>query len=107
MDQLDHSNAALEVEEAGSDALVLHFSGDLDLAGVQQLEPQITTLLERSAESVVVDMGKLTFMDTSGVALLVRISNHFGPLTLEGVTPIVRRAIEALGLTERLRLPES
>lgn len=49
-------------------------------------------------------MGKVEFMGTSGVALPLRIANRFGPIEIRPASPIVRRAIEALGLAERLRV---
>jgi anti-anti-sigma regulatory factor len=49
-------------------------------------------------------MSKVDFMDTSGVALLVRIANRFGPVEIHNANPIVSRAIEALGLAGRLRI---
>jgi anti-anti-sigma regulatory factor len=49
-------------------------------------------------------MGKVEFMGTSGVAMLLRIANQFGPIEIRNASPIVCRAIEALGLAERLRV---
>jgi anti-anti-sigma regulatory factor len=49
-------------------------------------------------------MSKVDFMDTSGVALLLRIANRFGPIEIRNASPIVSRSIEALGLAGRLRM---
>jgi hypothetical protein len=48
-------------------------------------------------------MGQVKFMDTSGVALSLGIANHFGPIEIRCPSPIVRRAIKALGRAGRLR----
>jgi hypothetical protein len=41
-------------------------------------------------------------MDTSGVALLIRIANNFGSLEIRNASALICRTIQALGLSERL-----
>jgi hypothetical protein len=49
-------------------------------------------------------MGTVEFMGTSDVALLLRTADKFGAIKVRNASPIVCRAIEALGLAERLRI---
>jgi anti-anti-sigma factor len=51
---------------------------------------------------VVLELGDLQFLDSSGVTLLVRIVNHFGQVRTASATAPVRRVIEVLGLADRL-----
>ena len=52
------------------DRTVLYLSGELDLATVGELEEAIDRRV-RAGEEVVVDLRRLTFMDSSGVRALV------------------------------------
>lgn len=96
--------AVLEVSEPTPGSLAVRLVGTFDLASVQPLAPEIDALLGRAATAAVVDLTDLEFMDTSGVAVLLRIANRFGRVEISGASPIVRRSIEALGLSERLRM---
>lgn len=84
--------------------LVLEFGGELDVASLAAIEDQIGALLHRDKCPVVVDMAAVTFMDSSAVAVLIRLANHFGALTIEHASPTIRRIIEVLGLVDRLRI---
>jgi anti-anti-sigma factor len=53
---------------------------------------------------VVVDLGSLSFMDSSGIALLVGIGNRVDDLRVRNPTPIVRRIIELCGLADAVGL---
>lgn len=80
------------------------FGGDLDLASLRRLEDEISALLTSTADRVELDVSAVTFLDSSAIALLVRIANHFGTASLVGASGIVRRTIDALGLGEHLGL---
>ena len=88
--------------EAGGDpsAPVIRLSGELDLASVEATNAGIAQYLDASTEHVTFDLEKLTFMDSSGIALLVRISNSVGRVSLTHVPPIVYRVLEITGLLE-------
>jgi anti-sigma B factor antagonist len=105
MAELASPAATLSVSEPGPGRLVVVMAGEYDIASIQHLSVELDALLQRDAKSVSLDMTELTFMDTSGVAVLLRIANHFGPIEVRGANPIIRRTIQALGLSERLRMP--
>lgn len=94
--------AALSITEGPEGHLVVHLAGELDLETAAALEAPLDELLERRGAEVVVDLGGVEFMDSSGIALLLRLAARFGPLKLRGVSPVVRRVIEEVGLSERL-----
>jgi anti-anti-sigma factor len=98
------SRARLDVVEAGGDGLVVELSGELDLAGLPAVDRAAAALLTRPAQPVVLDLGGLTFLDSSGVTLLVRLANHFGQVRTRAASPPVRRVIEVLGLAGRFGL---
>jgi anti-anti-sigma factor len=53
---------------------------------------------------VVLELGDLDFLDSSGIAVLVRIANHFDQVRTRSATEPVRRVIEVLGLADRFGL---
>jgi anti-sigma B factor antagonist len=83
---------------------VIALAGELDLAGVEATRTGIRSLLASQPTRVTFDLEKLTFMDSSGIALLVQISNSVEHVTLINVAPIVHRVLEATGLLEHFGL---
>jgi anti-sigma B factor antagonist len=107
MDELiDGPRATLQVsaEPDGGPPLLLRFAGDLDLAGVSDLTGEVDALLAQPPQPVLLDLADVVFCDSSGVALLIRLANHFQRMHIRAATPPVHRVIEVLGLAERLGL---
>jgi anti-anti-sigma factor len=102
----DGSRAHMDVTNA-SDELVIALSGELDLASLPAVAVPMADVLSRELQPVVLDLGGLTFLDSSGVAVLVRIANHFGQIRTRAATAPVRRVIEVLGLAERFGVEEA
>lgn len=97
--------ARLDVADAADGGpLVVRLGGELDLAGLPDVEPNLDRLLSRSPQPVRIDAGDLGFLDSTGVAVLVRIANHFHHVELLNTTPAVRRVVLALGLAAHLGL---
>ena len=104
MAELNRVPATMSVSEPDHGLVLITMGGEYDIGGIEPLDPELDAVLSKDASSVVVEMGKVSFMDTSGVALLLRIANQFGPLEIRNANPLVSRAIEALGLAGRLRI---
>jgi len=83
---------------------IIHLAGELDLASVETVKAGIARYLAGSPVRVTFDLEKLTFMDSSGIALLVQVSDDFDHVSLTNVTPIVQRVLEATGLLEHFGL---
>ena len=82
-------------------APVISLAGELDLASVEVTKSGIAAYLAATRPSrVTFDLEKLTFMDSSGIALLVEVANEIGQVSLIHVAPIVYRVLEAGGLLE-------
>jgi anti-sigma B factor antagonist len=87
-----------EVDPAGQPIVTI--SGELDLASVEAVRTAIEPLLAESPKIVTFDLEGLSFMDSSGIALLVQVSNRVGNVKLLNASSIVRRVLEATGLLE-------
>ena len=84
--------------------LRVRLGGELDLAGVADVQPALDQLLARPPQPACVDVGELEFLDSSGIAALIRIANHFDLIETVHAGPAVRRVVEVLGLSTTLRL---
>jgi anti-sigma B factor antagonist len=103
----DGSRARMDVSDAPGEGLVVALAGELDLASLPAVAAPMDGLLGRPPQPVVLDLGDLTFLDSSGVALLVRIANHCDQVRTRAATEPVRRVIEVLGLGARFGLEQA
>jgi anti-anti-sigma factor len=93
------------VTTTGQDsAPVLSVSGDLDIAGVDQFLAHANRLIDSGAGVVDVDLGGVTFIDSSGLGALVRLQRSATAagrgLRLTHVPRSVARVLELTGLTD-------
>jgi anti-anti-sigma factor len=79
-------------------------SGELDIQSVDALNGDVEDLLRRHVTRLDFDLSELAFMDSSGLALLLRMTNQFGPAEVMGAKTLIRRVIEVSGLTGVLKL---
>lgn len=71
--------------------------GELDLASADGL---VDWLLDISGSTVVLDLSELTFMDSSGIAVMIHAKNKLGNgLVLTRPPANVRQLLEMTGLT--------
>jgi anti-sigma B factor antagonist len=50
--------------------------GELDIATVPRLEEQAQTLLGEGAQRLIVDLGELSFIDSSGLSLFIALAKR-------------------------------
>jgi anti-sigma B factor antagonist len=75
-------------------------SGELDMDSAPRLEEALAPVIATS-EHLVLDLGDLTFIDSSGLHTLVKLAarmNGSAPLTLGNVPPGVQRILDIVGL---------
>ncbi len=97
--------ARLDVSSAPDGAgLLVRLGGELDLASLPDVQPDLDALLELPSRSVRVDVADLAFLDSTGVTMLIRIANHSSSIEVVHASPVVRRVIQALGLSAHLGL---
>jgi anti-sigma B factor antagonist len=109
MDEQDQRpHARLTVREQGDgDGMTLALGGDLDIAGVAEIEQPLAAALACAPQPLQLDLSEVAFLDSSGVAVLVRLANHFGSVRTRSAADPVRRVIQVLGLADRLGLQEA
>lgn len=95
--------AALSVVVSGSvDHAVLHVAGELDLATAPQLRDAVAAVVDQGVTAVVVDLARLAFVDSSGVAALAaavrQLGERGGRLSVRSVPPRAARVFAVTGL---------
>jgi anti-sigma B factor antagonist len=99
------SSFSLDVEPR-RDAVVVRPAGELDLATVEQLRTELRGLTDVGFERIVLDMRELTFIDSSGLHLVLETAHRARmgrfQLALIAGPPAVQRVFEITGVTEAL-----
>lgn len=89
-------------------AVVVELDGELDLASAPDLRARLLELVNKRPELVVLDLSKLSFVDSTGISLFVVAHQRFAesgiPFRLAGATPAVRRLLEITKLDELFSL---
>jgi anti-anti-sigma factor len=96
------------VEERGGGVFVVTVGGELDIATAPVLERALTEVAGGQPQSVLLELENVTFVDSSGLRVLVEFRNRFGsrepavPFLIDGMSPAVERLLEISGLLEHL-----
>jgi anti-sigma B factor antagonist len=101
------SQAEIHLSESEPGHVTAGISGELDIVSVERLKGPLDDLLTRAPTRLDLDLSGLAFMDSSGLALLLGVANRLGPLRVFGASILIRRVIEATGLTAILLLQEA
>jgi anti-sigma B factor antagonist len=95
----------LTVQPVGDD--VVRVSGELDIRTCERLERTAGELADRG-RLVALDVSELTFCDSTGLAVLVRLHKRAqaagGELVLRSPVPRVRNLLTLTGLTRLFRV---
>jgi len=100
--------------EGGVRLLEVH--GELDLSTAAQLEEPLDDAIQDTDATVLVDLGDCQFIDSTGIALIVRAWQRIdtaagnggeGSLVLSCQNEQVRRVLEVTGLEHSLRVFET
>ena len=93
-----------DVVEGDDRSLKVTVSGELDITNIDALATAVAPALEREPARMVIEVDGLRFADSSAIALWVRWATAVPELELHGVTPLLRRVVESMGLTETLNV---
>jgi anti-sigma B factor antagonist len=106
MAELGGGDAALVVD-ARRDAQglpVIAVSGDLDISTADKLEAAIASIASEQPEHLTFNLSGLRFMDSAGIAVLLRAASAVKEVQLREPSPAVRRVLELTGLTDVLNV---
>jgi len=105
----DEGGARGAVERAldPSGAPVIRLVGEIDISNAQSLGAKFDQLIGDETDQLVVDLGALEFMDSSGIAMLLRVAARSGTVEIRNPSDVVLRIIECTGLADVLRIRRS
>jgi anti-sigma B factor antagonist len=93
----------IENAESGGEC-VLTVRGDIDLSSASDFETALRTALDATPTSILVDLGALSFIDSSGLRVLVSVSkdaqSQGATLGLRNVPRHAQRVLDITGLSE-------
>lgn len=95
-------------EHLESGVLRLVATGEIDFDSAEVLSDRLRALIDHGALVVVLDTTHVTFLDSSGLRVIVAAANRFraqgGQLFIEGMSGAVQRVLEITGLLDHLRI---
>ena len=104
----NHPNFRMNVV-AVADGVCVKLEGELDIAGAPELRDSLARLSEEPGCSILVDLADLTYLDSTGISVLVvaakRVRSEGGSFTVANASGSVRRILEITGLVEFLEKP--
>src|SRR3546814_5908142 len=104
MPNIDDEQPALTIEaRPAPDGNVLVTAGELDLATAPQLSEAAEALIETGAKRLVFEVSGLSFMDSSGLRVLLELSKR-AEVVLRAPSRSVRRVVESTGVDNTLTL---
>jgi anti-anti-sigma factor len=93
---------SFDVVVDGDHHATVSIDGELDMSGIDPLAARVDEVLGHGITSLTVDVGGVRFADSSAIALWVRWASAVEEFELREPPPLLRRVIDAMGLTEKL-----
>ncbi|MEO8693669.1 MAG: STAS domain-containing protein [Acidimicrobiales bacterium] len=98
----DATSARFEPCRDDAGECVLHVAGEVDLSNAPQLRRAIESMRVANPARLVLDVRELTFMDSSGLAVLLQAAAKLDALVLRHAQSSIIRLIETTGVTSVL-----
>lgn len=99
MAELSDEPVAVAQPEGADGELVIALRGELDLSNIEAARAVVEAGVAAGPDRLVFEMSGLTFMDSSGIALLIDATRELDRVVLRNLRPEVRRVIEITGLS--------
>jgi anti-sigma B factor antagonist len=100
----------LDVTEVESDLLVRVLDDRIDAAAAVQFRDAMRTATEAGHTRVVLDLGRVNFVDSSGLGAIIAVMKHLGTdrtLELAGLQPAVGKVFRLTRLDEIVKVHAS
>ncbi len=93
--------------EANEERQIIALCGEIDLATAPQVRAALKSVCESGAESIVLDLSGVTFLDSVGLSELISAVQTCGEHTAElsiVTNPVIQKLLEITGLVSALPL---
>jgi anti-anti-sigma factor len=108
MPDMQLGELVLDVERFGAAVVALTARGELDITTAPSLREQLALVLENKPETLVLDLTKVSFMDSVALAAVVHASRAMGEpsrlLIVVGADSYARLVLDATGLSKCLNI---
>jgi len=94
--------ATVDVTTASDGVATVRIGGELDMSSVDRLEVEVGRVLADAPLRLVVDVGDVSFADSSAIAMWVRWAGAVPDFELRDPSPLLRRVIRTMGLGVKL-----
>jgi anti-sigma B factor antagonist len=104
-----HEPPVAGVEERGG-AVVVHLAGELDLYNAHLVRDELIAAAERGPERLVVELSQLTFIDSTGLGILIEARTKMPnrrAFLLVGPGLEARRALKISGLDQHFAVHDT
>jgi stage II sporulation protein AA (anti-sigma F factor antagonist) len=101
MNNGEGARGTVEVARDASGARVVTLSGEIDLSNADLLGDKLAGFAGED-DHLVIDLSALEFMDSSGIAMLLRAAVRASSVEVRNPSDVVRRIIECTGLSDVL-----
>jgi anti-sigma B factor antagonist len=99
MDDMNDPQPALDIEIGHEPEVTIRARGEIDMATSHMLNDAVATIVREGYTGALnFDLSEVTFMDSSGLSVLVNASNTEPEVVVRHASPPVRVVIEATGL---------
>jgi anti-sigma B factor antagonist len=101
---MDHDDTQLT--DPGGDVAAHRIApaGELDVATIDPVRDDVETAIAQGATMIVFDLGEVTFLDSSALAVFAYAARHVEHVRVTNPNPIARRVIEQTGLLDVLHV---
>jgi anti-anti-sigma factor len=100
----DQAALSISTDTESDGVPVVSVAGEIDISNSEALLEAISVALVVHPPRLILDLRGVTFMDSSGINVLVRSATTGTALYLRDPSPLVRRVIELTGLTDVLQI---
>jgi anti-anti-sigma factor len=104
MAELDDALADIEIVSPVPGCVEIRLRGEIDVPSAEELAETIREVIDSAPKRVDFDLEGVTFMDSSGIALLLTAANAVEDVRIVKLSAPARRIIELTGLDSFLHL---
>ena len=101
----------LKIQDIETVGAIIGISGELDLYSTSEMRTKIQELLERKRTRIILDLSELSYLDSSGVGVLIfllqALKTKGGKLAVFGLAGTPRKVLEMSNIISLLPLADS
>jgi anti-sigma B factor antagonist len=104
MAELDGAEARVTLQSDDDGSLTIALAGEIDISNFESVRKDIDALLPPSPTRLTFDLSELSFMDSSGITVLLQVASRVERVEVRNPSHVVRRIIETTGIERLLNI---